>query len=751
MLIRNQARYLLLAAAVIGCKAQPPASAGLKDAAADLPGSQENTAFTGKCPVQESIGREMVAMNDDIDPGTLQGAPGFGGAAGPTAMALAGDGKDDGKKSSYGDGTPQAGRQQAVAVQGPPPGLQPRFDAARYQIGFVGEKDMRECIMHDLESIARTKPSALRFTRYFTLTHLYNAALFAKAKVDRYPNAAEPKQLMATLEWQQEGYRQALFKLVNSLSWGPSIETPIAIDPLQTIFRVDLRAYGWSPQTWNEMIARNPYNLGFGQYEGWKAREDLLVDGEKKKFDPYVLTDVQREYQYYVRGDWFVFAASWPPLYYKMLGMTDNEYDFENPQPMKDETDQSLIARRARSPQVDSIKNMVTDNLMRIATLNESFTAISGRRVLERHEARFAKRPRNSLTLGVTMPRGRQPYYWKSYMFDDQKSALDGRTVTTAPLGPCIPGNRVTGEGIPRSCLDNGQRVTDRKLAEQHVFVHDAGENIFSLPNGLQGYMIVDREGMIIPFVDPNVSRDRKRKYDTDGKGAGMQGEQLFRDESILAGVSCMSCHTEGLNTPFSSDAVNTELHQRYGNGSVGDMEPWVQKALKWYPVEGQLGASQEPCKNYEPKNLREYFESDRCRYQESLKLLGLEPSNPDPVAVMFKHFFLDLMPRELVAAEFGISIEVFSKKLDELIESGNKEAAALLPLVEQNAPLDRGQFEKTFAALSASFFEGTKFLPPRVPLPNPSDKETFSPRAMSTVTTPAVGGGQAGGQAPAK
>ena len=62
------------------------------------------------------------------------------------------------------------------------------------------------------------------FARYFTMTHLYNAG--------------------ASVQILQE-YRKALYKLVNSLSWGSSVTNPQPIDTRGTIFYIDLRHYEW--------------------------------------------------------------------------------------------------------------------------------------------------------------------------------------------------------------------------------------------------------------------------------------------------------------------------------------------------------------------------------------------------------------------------------------------------------------------------------------------------------------------------
>ena len=62
------------------------------------------------------------------------------------------------------------------------------------------------------------------YARYFSLTHLYNAGKPDETLID---------------------YRNALSKLVNSLSWGRNVTNPEPIDPEETIFYIDLRRYEW--------------------------------------------------------------------------------------------------------------------------------------------------------------------------------------------------------------------------------------------------------------------------------------------------------------------------------------------------------------------------------------------------------------------------------------------------------------------------------------------------------------------------
>ena len=83
-------------------------------------------------------------------------------------------------------------------------------------------------------------PRDRRFARFFTLTHLANAGL---------------------RQDELQTYRVALAKLVNSLSWNKEIVAPKAVDPSQTIFRIDIRDYQWGEKSWKGILQHYPYGI----------------------------------------------------------------------------------------------------------------------------------------------------------------------------------------------------------------------------------------------------------------------------------------------------------------------------------------------------------------------------------------------------------------------------------------------------------------------------------------------------------
>src|SRR4029079_4961472 len=152
---------------------------------------------------------------------------------------------------------------------------------------LVSTSDVYNFVLADLETMDRR---ARRFQRYFTLAHLHNAGLSDE---------------------ELQTYRNALNKLVNSLSWGSKIVNPVPIDPLRTVFRIDLRWYVWDATVWNRILQEYPY----GVLEDTTAARAATVG---------TLTKVP-----IVRADWFIATASRAPLYYDVLQLPANLTEVE--------------------------------------------------------------------------------------------------------------------------------------------------------------------------------------------------------------------------------------------------------------------------------------------------------------------------------------------------------------------------------------------------------------------------------------
>ncbi len=183
-----------------------------------------------------------------------------------------------------------------------------------------------------------------------------------------------------------------------------------------------------------------------------------------------------------VRADWFIATASRPPLYHDLLRLPDTAGELE-----------ALL-------KVD-----VRDNFRRNQLARAGFTS-SGvsvhNRMVERHEAAHGA-------------------YWLSF---DSNSSDGESSFVRFPLGPRFKGNPFADK----------------------AFVHAGGEIIFHLPNGLQGYLLVDDKGKRIDRGPIAVVRD---KTETAGS------------VEVVNGLSCMSCHKHGMIKDFSDIVrANTRL-----------------------------------------------------------------------------------------------------------------------------------------------------------------------------------------------
>jgi hypothetical protein len=189
-----------------------------------------------------------------------------------------------------------------------------------------------------------------------------------------------------------------------------------------------------------------------------------------------------------VRGDWFVDAALQPPLYHELLALADSL---------------DTVARQDLG--VD-----INDDIARGAVERIGFrsSGVSLRnRVFERHRTRVDG----------------GGYLWVSYDFDSERDDAD---ILANPLGP-----------------------RNRDARFRHSFQNVAGEVIWSLPNGMQGYLLALADGTRIDKAAGNVVTDKRRP-----------------DGLVQNGISCLGCHgITGMNRPGNLEEVPryVQAHQR--------------------------------------------------------------------------------------------------------------------------------------------------------------------------------------------
>jgi serine/threonine-protein kinase len=194
-------------------------------------------------------------------------------------------------------------------------------------------------------------------------------------------------------------------------------------------------------------------------------------------------------------------TATRPPLYHILLQIPKTDVELE------------------KFLNVNIAENFARNRLKR-GGFDKSGVSTGNNRLVERHASRDG-------------------YYWKSYDF---KQGNPKARLTHLPLGPRLP---------------------NQAQFENFAFVHDGGEQIFSLPNGLQGYMLIDGQGKRIDEGPTDVVRDLT---ETAGKVA------------VVNGISCMHCHKHGM-----IDFVDTI---RTGAGVFGHAREKVQDL---YPPQDEM------------------------------------------------------------------------------------------------------------------------------------------------------------------
>src|SRR5262249_9967163 len=270
-----------------------------------------------------------------------------------------------------------------------------------------------------------------------------------------------------------------------------------------------------------------------------------------------------------IRADWFLATACRPPLYQDILQLPTNGGELE------------------RELRVDVAQDIQQERVAR-AGFNGSGVSRNNR-VLERHDS----------ILGV---------YWRTYDFDAVPQNLierdillpDRRNIFAYPLGP--------GAG------DN-------------TFQHAGGGIIFSLPNGLHGFMLVNANGVRVDKAPVAIVSDPKRP-----------------DRQVETGISCMSCHVRGINV--KDDQIRDHVGRNAKAFRKADAE--TIRAL------------------YVPAaKMRSLMEDDADRYRKAVEKCGGRVNVTAPIATLTVRYEADLdLPT--AAAEVGVTPEELRQRLAE-------------------------------------------------------------------------------------
>ena len=263
------------------------------------------------------------------------------------------------------------------------------------------------------------------------------------------------------------------------------------------------------------------------------------------------------------------------------------------------------------------------------------------------------------------------------------------------------PGVRVWRAGFNNSGVSNNNRMVERhafrdgaywksydfagSVGTQNIFnhplnfTHDGGEVIFNLPNGLQGYYLVNASG-----------------FRLDAAPIDIVSNPAASDPTVRNGISCFGCHTEGMKT--FEDQVRSVIEN--------NINPTYDKAqaLRLYVEQSKMDA---------------LLGKDMERYRVALAKTGGAVDDIEPIQ-RFHEVFQGSVDVAYAAAVVGLETEAFLEKIRENVGLQN---AGLLVLDSANGSMKRDAWTSSFGDIVFALDFPESFTPPTVitpPKPTP-------------------------------
>ena len=429
----------------------------------------------------------------------------------------------------------------------------------------------------------------LPFTRYFSFVHLHNAG-WCDSEIDIF--------------------RESLSKLANSLSHGTLIKAPVAIDDERLIYRIDIGDYKWEAAQGKKVALSEP-SVYFPNDAPGKEFSDVweLIADQTPYTVEYVgdlASNIKKQTLTnfpILPGDAFIDATSRSPLYYDILGIPKRSAQLHASDPpcgALGSGDECLETQLGISILGNIQKEFdQNDDIVGRAGFKKSDVS-ENNRVVERHLFEFA----NNRT------------FWVSYDFAGE---VDKQNIFVHPLD----------------------------------FDFDGGEIIFSLENGLQGYMLTNRAGNRLNEGPVNIVQDPSQE-----------------DNLVRNGVSCMGCHSSGMIK------VNDDIRFKLDEGMPGvNFDDITKDQIRdLYPRREDFDDLQQ---------------EDVDRFNAALMKAGVTPGGAkEPVLTTFLSFDEDVSLRR-VGAEYDFTETDMLKNLGKLGDDFSDLA--------EGASIQRRDFSETF------------------------------------------------------
>lgn len=355
--------------------------------------------------------------------------------------AANGNGNGNGNGAGNGNGNGNGSQTPGVYVAPFDMPVWPKSDKIDDDfIPFYNEGDE---IIRDINQIRADEPDDVEFVRYLTLTHM------------NYLNFASDADFA---NWKST-IIDSMSVVLNSLSIREVVTKPQSINGDMTIFRIDIRDYGWNAQQWERLISDNAADKLKDPYPYLNDFDANVVE----------IARLTRTAVPIVRADWFVSEATKASSYHDLVGVPPTLRDLEKNVVVLDRIAniQRLIDQPEAAPTVWRLGLGPGDSGVSIQN-----------RILERHTAKDGA-------------------FWISYDFGPVNNN-DVKSIFTSPVGP--------GPDIKDFVGDNGLVVK--------AFQPDGGELIWNLPNGLQAYMLINARGQRLDEAPSNIVFDPKARDD---------------------------------------------------------------------------------------------------------------------------------------------------------------------------------------------------------------------------------------------
>ena len=240
------------------------------------------------------------------------------------------------------------------------------------------------------------------------------------------------------------------------------------------------------------------------------------------------------------------------------------------------------------------------------------------------------------------------------------------------------PGVRVWRAGFNNSGVSTNNRVVERhtsrygaywksydfagSVGKQNIltnplsFTHDGGEAIFNLPNGLQGYYLVNASGFRLDDAPINIVSN-----------------PAASDPTVRNGISCIGCHTEGMKS--FEDEVRSVIES--------NPNPPYNKAqaLRLYVEKSEMDT---------------LLEKDMEKFRAALAATGGVFGGVETVS-RFHEAFQGPIDAAYAAAVVGLATDTFVERIR---ENTGLQNVGLLALDNENGSVNRDTWTSSFRVI---------------------------------------------------